>query len=238
MHLDDAELGELARFLARRFDLELHRLDGAPSASLEQAWTERLQERRDAGRLPVLFAQLRNRHPEDTNLRDVVELLAEPSRGADQAAGFFLMAAAAAVLFFGTAGVGAAGAVWLLDGEVQAVEAPVAPVLATLEGAEMSHPERAEQDTVPGRCGGGPGEVVGYWYAGATAPTGEVLTMPETVNVRAAYPERANDWDARSPIRCVLHAGDLVRLSQQPVHVDGDRYWVPLVAGDLLPSRS
>ena len=92
-----------------------------------------------------------------------------------------------------------------------------------------------------GRCTAAKsGAVVGYWYAGAVAPgqAGSTIEIDSSVNVRADYPDRHNDYDARSDVRCVLKAGDLVRLSKDPIMVPGDRYWVPLVSGDLLEHGS
>ena len=57
--------------------------------------------------------------------------------------------------------------------------------------------------------------------------------MDQAVNVRADYPDGANDYNARTELRCALLAGDHVHLSAAPILVPGDRYWVPLHAGDL-----
>jgi len=78
--------------------------------------------------------------------------------------------------------------------------------------------------------------VVGYWYAGDTAPgiAGETVTVPHAVNVRADYPDVHNNFDARAHINCVLQEGDVVRLSKDPILVPADRYWIPLVNGDLV----
>ena len=86
-----------------------------------------------------------------------------------------------------------------------------------------------------GRCTAEPGEVVGYWYAGRNAPgsAGQTITMDRSVNVRADYPDAHNGYDARSPVRCVLKAGDQLVLTQAPISVPGGAYWVPLVTGDL-----
>lgn len=239
VHLDDSELQDLARFFARRFDLGLQRLEQPPETGLEAAWFELLRERMEAGRLSILLARLRHRHPDDANLHEVLELLAEPERSANRLAGLFLVGAAAAALLVGSVGVGVAGTMAWMDLDApRVVVAGDSPRLARLAPGELTRVERTEQVRVDGRCGGGPGEVVGYWYAGTTPPRGDVHTLAQTVNVREAYPARGNAWNARAPVRCVLDAGDRVRLSMRPVHVDGDRYWVPLVAGDLVQRGS
>ncbi|RME23990.1 MAG: hypothetical protein D6798_12320, partial [Deltaproteobacteria bacterium] len=90
-------------------------------------------------------------------------------------------------------------------------------------------------------CQGEAGEIVGYWYAGATAPgaAGDTITVPRDVNVRADYPDRHNGYDARAPVRCTLAKGDRITLAADPILVPGDRYWVPLVAtGDTSSSTS
>lgn len=86
-----------------------------------------------------------------------------------------------------------------------------------------------------GRCTAGPGELVGYWYAGRSAPAraGQRLVLDRSVNVRSDYPDAHNSYDARTPIRCVLRPGDVLVLSKAPVEVPGGAYWVPLVTGDL-----
>jgi len=63
---------------------------------------------------------------------------------------------------------------------------------------------------------------------------GQTITMDQAINVRADYPDHDNGYDARTPLRCLLRAGDRIRLSTPPVLVPGDRFWVPLRAGDLL----
>lgn len=92
-----------------------------------------------------------------------------------------------------------------------------------------------EPDTLAdGRCAGRPGEVVGYWYAGESAPgkVGQALTLDQSVNVRATYPTEGNRFDKRSPVRCVLSEGDRIVLAQAPIRVAGGHWWVPLVAGE------
>ena len=88
---------------------------------------------------------------------------------------------------------------------------------------------------VSGRCTAGPGEVVGYWYAGSTPPgsSGQTIEMDYSVYVRADYPDTHNGYDARTAVRCALKVGDRVTLSQTRIAVPGGAFWVPLVTGDL-----
>ncbi len=87
-----------------------------------------------------------------------------------------------------------------------------------------------------GRCRSS-SRIVGYWYAGRSAPgaQGEVVTLDYTVRVRVDYPDFHNQFNARAPVTCHLVPGDRVRLTDAPLHVPGDAYWVPLTDGDLLP---
>ena len=87
-----------------------------------------------------------------------------------------------------------------------------------------------------GRCRLKEGGIVGYWYAGRSAPAqaGDTIIMPNSVNVRADYPDTHNDFDARTARRCTLAAGDKVRLTSDPIAVPGGAFWVPLHSGDLL----
>lgn len=86
--------------------------------------------------------------------------------------------------------------------------------------------------TNTGSCHGRPGELVGYWYAGTTAPggKGDRITVPRDLNVRADYPDRHNNYDRRAPIRCTLGVGQSLVLSADPIAVPGGAYWVPLHA--------
>jgi hypothetical protein len=85
------------------------------------------------------------------------------------------------------------------------------------------------------RCRRGEGEIVGYWYAGKTAPgmEGETIAIERDLNVRVDFPDRHNNYNFKTDVRCVLRKGDLVHLSKEPMLVPGDYYWVPLVTGDL-----
>jgi len=93
----------------------------------------------------------------------------------------------------------------------------------------------AATEPLTGRCRAKAGALVGYWYAGATAPgsVGADVEIPVTVNVRADFPDVHNNFNARAPVRCVLHKGERLVLSGEPIQVPGDRYWVPLYGGDL-----
>src|SRR5690606_28008681 len=106
-----------------------------------------------------------------------------------------------------------------------------APVASGALAAVGSSEPAAGSDATTGDCGARPGELVGYWYAGERPPggAGEVVVLPHAVNVRAAYPEPANRFDARTPVRCVLGAGARVRLSADPIPVPRDSWWVPLI---------
>jgi hypothetical protein len=240
MALDPAELDELADFFARRFDHQLQPADPArpvPTAS----WRERLEEAQASGRLSVLVHRARSRRPDDANLAAVARLIAEPNRRGDQAIGLLLLGAgvAAAALALATVG-GLAGVAAVHHAGVarEPVAATLRPAVPVLDAGRLASVERTVSTWEAGRCGGEPGEVVGYWYAGTTAPPGDTVVLDRMVNVRAAYPAASNGWDSRSRITCVLRPGDRVRLDRAPVHVDGDRYWIPLVAGGLVAASS
>jgi len=87
-----------------------------------------------------------------------------------------------------------------------------------------------------GRCTLEGGGIVGYWYAGRSAPAaaGDTLVMPNSVNVRRDYPDTHNGFDARTALRCTLAEGDRIRLTADPIPVPGGAFWVPLHSGDLL----
>lgn len=112
----------------------------------------------------------------------------------------------------------------------------VAPASVVVPAPEPEE-ERAPLANFSGRCTTEEGGLIGYWYAGDLLPgdAGETITMTSGVYVRADYPDEHNDFDSHSAVRCALRAGDRVRLSMPPMRVPGDRYWVPLVHGDLVP---
>ena len=124
-------------------------------------------------------------------------------------------------------------------------KAPVAPekprvapaaVAAAKPQAESSKRRRIPADGIRGRCGGAKEEIVGYWYAGDATPgeAGQVIDIGRAVNDRVDYPRFKNGYSSRTDIVCWLQSGDKVRLTQAPIYVEGDVYWVPLVAGDLI----
>ena len=79
-------------------------------------------------------------------------------------------------------------------------------------------------------------DFIGYWYAGADQPgrKGEIIEVAMGVNVRKDYPGRHNNFDKRAKVRCILKRGDKVKLTEAPVLVPGDKFWVPLFHGDLV----
>lgn len=118
---------------------------------------------------------------------------------------------------------------------VAAEEVPAPePTGSDTEAPELAPSPFAASAPLTGRCRAKTGALIGYWYAGATAPgdVGAAVEVPVTVNVRADFPDVHNNFNARAPVRCVLHQGERVVLSGEPILVPGDRYWVPLYGGD------
>ena len=97
-------------------------------------------------------------------------------------------------------------------------------------GSEASPAAAAEPPTQLPGCRGAPGELVGYWYAGPTAPgkAGDRITVPRDLNVRADYPDQHNNFNARAQVRCTLGEGADLVLTADPIAVPGGAYWVPL----------
>ena len=114
--------------------------------------------------------------------------------------------------------------------ELAEVSAPKPKPTATSGFAGAQPPEK-----IDGRCGGQKGQPVGFWYAGDVKPgaKGEIYTVKAGANVRADYPRKANNFNARGALVCALISGDRVRISGEPVLV-GEDWWVPMVVGDLL----
>jgi len=109
-------------------------------------------------------------------------------------------------------------------------DAPLAP-----DAAQVNLVGEPADTPTEGRCGGSPGSLVGYFYAGGhfDGLVGEPYTMRGDVNVRADYPRKENSWSSGAEIRCVLLRGDVLVLTQHAIEVDGEKVWVPLHAGDL-----
>ena len=76
----------------------------------------------------------------------------------------------------------------------------------------------------------GDGELIGYWYVGNQPinPTDGWLKMSTWRNVRADYPDKHNEYNARATVRCVLSPNTKVYLKNPPIAVPGGAYWVPL----------
>lgn len=111
------------------------------------------------------------------------------------------------------------------------VPADAAPVPADAATAPGMAPAPAQGAP----CATPAGQIVGYAYVGKTSPgaAGSTWTVPRGLNVRADYPRRDNNWNARTTVRCVLPRGASVRLDDAPVAVDGDAFWVPIVGGSV-----
>jgi len=78
-------------------------------------------------------------------------------------------------------------------------------------------------------CKGPAGQVVGYAYAGSSAPTiaGGRWTLDKDVNVRATYPTAENGYDTTGRVVCVLRSGSVVPAGA-PIPVAGGAFWVPV----------
>ncbi|MAY81313.1 MAG: hypothetical protein CL930_11090 [Deltaproteobacteria bacterium] len=88
-----------------------------------------------------------------------------------------------------------------------------------------------------GRCTHNePGDFVGYYYAGKDLPgrQGETIEIKMGVNVRSEYPGNHNNFNKRGIVRCILKRGDMVKLTDPPILVPGDRFWIPLYHGDIV----
>jgi hypothetical protein len=111
--------------------------------------------------------------------------------------------------------------------------AQVEPVL-TAETTPVVH--TVQPANANGRCTLSSGGLIGYWYAGRNNPggIGDVVTVPNAMNVRAHVPSVSNNFDSRGAVRCVLVQGDRVRLTHAPIPVPVDAFWVPLYSGDVL----
>jgi hypothetical protein len=110
--------------------------------------------------------------------------------------------------------------------------APAAPVAP----ARPLQPQSVAQAAGASPCGDTPGDVVGWWHAGAERPgqVGDVVTLSRAVNVRSFYPNEQNRFSLRSEVLCVLDVGTRVRLSRAPVSIPGDAWWVAIAGGDVM----
>lgn len=84
-------------------------------------------------------------------------------------------------------------------------------------------------------CQGAPGVIMGWWYAGTSAPgaQGATISLRSSVNVRADYPRQDNGYSMRGRVLCSLSAGTAQRLSNAPVDIGRGHWWVPVAGGDL-----
>jgi hypothetical protein len=231
MRLDPTELCDLANFLARR-DL--------PGAVGLVQWERRLEQAQRDGELAGLLQGLAAQRPGDQNLARMTEMLAHQSTpgGASAMVGVTLVGGG----FVGAVSLIALGILAVGLTTMERTVAADAPVLvAAVEPPEFAGGVAATPDRRrlrEGRCTNSHRDIVGFWYAGAAHPgaPGDVVTLERSMNVRVDYPDRHNDFDARARIACVLHPGDQVTLSAEPIRVPPNRYWVPLRTGDLVPA--
>jgi hypothetical protein len=93
-----------------------------------------------------------------------------------------------------------------------------------------------ESGATSGRCSGEGGSIVGYFYVGdgIDALAGETHIMATSAYVRGDYPRRENGWDFSVAASCALNPGDRVILRDDPILVDGGKYWVALYGESLL----
>jgi len=107
-------------------------------------------------------------------------------------------------------------------------------------GGDLDEPEIEAASSltieVPsGRCSGAIDSIVGYFYVGdgIEALSGDIHVMTTSAYVRGDYPRRENGWDYAVPATCSLRPGDRVMLREDPILVDGEKYWVALYGGSL-----
>ena len=118
------------------------------------------------------------------------------------------------------------------------------PTLEPLEAIDEVPTPEVEQPTeavdpsisISGRCSGESGSIVGYFYVGdgVDALAGETHVMATSAYVRGDYPRRENGWDFSVAASCALNPGDRVVLRDDPILVDGGKYWVALYGESLL----
>lgn len=224
------EIADLGEFLSRRLP--------SPSAA---GWPAFLLEAQESGRLGAVLGEA-SRHSDDPRLREVHALFAPrvPRRS-----GAFLAAVGVACTF-GLLVVGVVGGAVFAAFEAEAVAvvpappaapapAVVAEVVVETRAPEPQPVASALADHPCARAGEG---IVGWWYAGSRSPgrAGDVIAMSRDANVRVTAPGADNRFNARTRVRCVLSAGDRVRLSEDPLLVPPGAYWVPLRAEDIAAS--
>lgn len=263
LHLDDHELREVAHFFARRFPDADHRAPILTAADLHEPpgsdapWLTILQDAQRRGRMRPLTLAARRLAPDDGNLQDVCRILQPPPSRMGSAiavasgvACALLVAVIAGPVLRSPSAAADAHTTSAAEPTPHAVVAAnITPPRANLQiisKAEVTRndatPPAPEQEVAPevpltldSRCQVQPGELAGYWYAGAEPPgaKGDTIVIETTANVRVDYPDTHNDYDARARVRCLIVAGDHVTLSADPIAVPGERYWVPLYGGDL-----
>ena len=260
MRLDSEELAGLAQVLERRFSAPDQRQQLLSEAGVDGAgdWTAVVSSAQESGALSRLVQCASRRRPDDENLKSMADALGVNAvpRSAFVAAGVVLLVlAASAAAWYGSAddkinGLVVADAPSQPEPPVVALGSPPTlpePLLKTAPlvppFARKINPKVPEEpfvdapsEAVEGRCGGTRGELVGYWYAGFPfdAVQGDTYTVKHGANVREDHPTADNGWSAKAPILCSLQSGDTVRLSADPILIEGGKYWVPLHAGDLL----
>lgn len=261
MNLDDHELRDLADFLSRRFPASVDRAALAVAARVpipeddsDERWRAVVWWAQDRGTLPRMIAMAWRMRPDDPKLAEMAALLPSTRRWPWVVATLFLLAGAGAVwMGRGTPLVAAVPPAPTTSAArtappgppaspapARGADAPAAepPPPAAPEAAPAPLPLPASASATPttGRCAAANGALLGYWYAGGSAPgeAGQIYSMKGGATVRADYPRPENHYQAHAEIRCGLVAGDQIRLTQAPIPVSGGVWWVPFLGGDLV----
>jgi len=292
MQLTDQELQDLATFFARRAPSIEERylvrkrarlsFDNSQTHHPRTGWLQILVEATDLGKLNRLAYVIAAEYPDDRNLQQVCQLLAEKgnSDGLKRTAMYAVpISAFALVLFFWPHEQVAELQPQSLTAELQpqSVEQTAPETLATLQPQSVKEgtpetvatlqPQSVKQAPPPQKvavnkpvirsapraattaedtpaapthipCNPDNEKIIGYWYSGddPAGIRGQTITIAKTVNVRTEYPSYRNDYSPRSTVQCVLFEGEQVHLSQDPILVSGDRYWIPIAGKDLIRS--
>jgi hypothetical protein len=229
----------------------------------KMAWEALITTAQNRRKLPKLAIVAARTDQADQNLQAVCNLLGARARIVRNRV-MTASAAASIALGFGWAGFNLAtistpeAMAQVVELEVEVTPEVIIPTPEVIEAmAEVVEEEPIIEDEGPGyltahtapddrpngpawrngRCSyDKDSDFIGYWYAGADLPgrKGEVITVTMGVNVRKDYPGTHNNFDKRAKVRCILKRGDQVKLTEAPVLVPGDKFWVPLFHGDLV----
>jgi len=196
MDLNDADLRDLAAFLARRMTTEFAPIDPMdaplPGVDRGEAWRMVLTEARDGGWLPSLVSRVASAAPDDPVLQETCRLLHGPrANWPARLGGVLMVGAAMAMMALVVGGMGLTGALLALEAREGAPVASSDAVSLASDDALPVAIDVSVDDAAGGLPGAGDDRLSAVAPTPAPAPDGGALVAGMTSRVEDGPPEES-----------------------------------------------